>query len=66
MILRFTPFIARLQHSTSRPLFLEKTFTDGNLTDGDQNKTLIKKKDLQLESTEIQNTTGPHNQQHLL
>lgn len=44
MIPRFTPFIARLQHSTSRPLFLEKTFTDGNLTDGDQNKTLIKKK----------------------
>ena len=30
MIPRFTPFIARLQHSTSRALFLEKKFTDGN------------------------------------
>ena len=52
MIPRFTPFIARLQHSTSRALFLEKKFTDGNLTDGDQNKTLIKKKRPSIRETQ--------------
>ena len=50
MIPRFTPFIARLQHSTSRALFLEKKFTDGNphwwRSKQDYEK---KKKDLQLE-----------------
>ena len=37
------------------------------LTDGDQNKTMKKKKKtFNQRDTEIQNTTGPHNQQHLL
>ena len=53
MIPRFTPFIARLQHSTSCALFLEKSLLMVILTDGDQNKTLIKKKDLQLERHRI-------------